>query len=1212
MSDILIDYTFDALSVSNPDGSFPIEIEKATVVSGPGATPAGNYPSAIDLGIDGHGAVVIDSLAIDHKQFAIRVIFQAKGPVTRRQNLVESNVLPFALFLVPRSPTEFDLVASVAPIVHGWRAATTRFAAGLKPGVWYVADLVYDVDTLGVFLDEQIVSVHAFWLGDITKHNGHKLFVGTWVDNARDHFDGKLAALGWHAGIPEPLQTQLDERRSHPEWFVTHKLETLRRDLDLGEPTSPLNYDSAIDSYRQRYEHGALMYHDSAGVAFEMHGSIYEFYRNFRSYAELGRLVSDEVPSTMGGGRKSVFSKGAIYWSPDTGAVPVLGQIYIDYEAFGEARRIGFPVRQASSITGGLLQVFQGARMYCKTGADNAHEVHGAILGKYLALGGPEAFGFPITHETDVRKQTGNTKRFTTIGKFSEFERCTIYWSSQTGAFEVYGDIRRKYRDLGGPAGELGFPTSGEMDVPGVSGSGRFNTFQNGSLLWYGNFDSIIVARPFQLFIQRINADESEGWFMGQNDMYIYVKVWDGGQLVYDGRRPPSGDWGGDNIIDVDFRIPVVITPNRNKTVTFEIDVWEADPFDDDHLGKWTKHLNASNGWGMRENGGFLDSGSFSDINSIKVAVQPRVNLATLSDTEKFWGVANKGTEDLSYQQYAAAFSDVDSDTEWWDVTDWLDRAFYELVVKNLAESGNCVGMSLEAIYARKNASLFSMPLNRFTESSWGVVEPEVNVRHCYQVGAGPIWWFVKEFITGNTHDPNDVFRRTRNAFERGDHPVLCISQDYDFSGAPHCILPVAWNSSSKPWRITISDPNFPNELKTLTVNPDENTFEYVGSSTYRGGEWSGGRLHFLPWSLVSTSPRTPVWDAILLILSGTLIILADDGQTQSITDGEGRDIDSYGNRARTELQQGRSLQDFFVGYKGYDRQRAPRTKGGAVLVDSRGFALRGKGTVAGEIMMRRNLESSEATVGPAGGGLNTLSHLPINALTTSRALRGIREALLSDGRLDPKVSERTLHHLAADSKAMKQLSTSARELVRRVAREPRPGNYRHNVIGLRRGTFNYAVKHALSEFRLASTLIKGERTRVSVDNIGTSTNTVLVKADRNKAVGLEVTNKLGVGGDYVRVRVDRLSAPENVELQLNLKPGLGGVELLTNGQRVNAQLEVESKINDRMVRRRFEVPLEGGARLKLSNILSQNVLGFSRIDSLFGPSRDAKIIRGR
>ncbi|HEX7773706.1 MAG TPA: hypothetical protein VF435_14900, partial [Pyrinomonadaceae bacterium] len=499
-------------------------------------------------------------------------------------------------------------------------------------------------------------------------------------------------------------------------------------------------------------------------------------------------------------------------------------------------------------------------------------------------------WGFPISNETDVRN--GNQ----VAGKFSDFEGCTIYWSSATGAFEVHGDIKRKYDLLKGPTGRLGFPTSDEQEMFGAPG-GRLSTFQNGVLLWYGNFDSIVIARPFRLFIQRINSRESESVGMGSNDMYIRIKVWDGAQVVYDQRRPSSGDWGGRNIVDVNFLIPLVFMPNPAKVVTLSVDVWEADPGSDDHLGTWTKELDASNGWGLRDNNqGLLNSGAFAKINSITAAVQPVENLASLSLKEKFWATQNPSTDDISYQQYATAFSDVDSETEIWDITDWLDKAFYELVVKDLAANGNCVGLSLEAIYSLKSRSIFSMPINRFT---WNSVEREVNVRHCYQVGAGAIWWYVAEFLTGNTHDPVDVFNKTRAEFNRGNNPVICVAQNYDFSGAPHCILPVAWDSSSKPWKITICDPSVATDQqpKILTVDPDNNKFEYNGVDHYSGGAWTGGRFHYMPYSLLSSVPRTPVWDAILLILAGSIIILGADGRTESLTDGDGQDLDAHGDR---------------------------------------------------------------------------------------------------------------------------------------------------------------------------------------------------------------------------------------------------------------------------------------------------------------------------
>ena len=177
----------------------------------------------------------------------MRIVFQANSPVSGRQNLVESNLLPFALFLTERERlTDFDIVASVAPKAHGWRTANTRFAKGLKVNIWYTADLVYDVDTVGLFINGQIVSVHAFPQGTIEKFSGSSLFVGTWVDGVRNHFNGKIAALQLYEGIPETLESQLDERRSYPEWFVTHKLEMVRnRATNKAKPAMSLVHPNA-------------------------------------------------------------------------------------------------------------------------------------------------------------------------------------------------------------------------------------------------------------------------------------------------------------------------------------------------------------------------------------------------------------------------------------------------------------------------------------------------------------------------------------------------------------------------------------------------------------------------------------------------------------------------------------------------------------------------------------------------------------------------------------------------------------------------------------------------------------------------------------------------------------------------------------------------------------------------------------------------------
>lgn len=224
MADTLLNYLLTQAAVANADGSFPINFTGTTATTGPGATPFGQFDKALDFGTAGKGSTTLTNLKINPKRFAIRVVFQAKAPITARQNLVESNKLPFSMFLTPGSNSgEYVLNASVAPKAHGWNSATTRFGTALKPGVWHTADLVYDNDTVGVFVDGDIVSVHAFPQGNIDLFPGNELYIGTWVDGTRDHFNGAIRGgpmVRRHsAGARKPA------RRAPPERRVVHDLQ---------------------------------------------------------------------------------------------------------------------------------------------------------------------------------------------------------------------------------------------------------------------------------------------------------------------------------------------------------------------------------------------------------------------------------------------------------------------------------------------------------------------------------------------------------------------------------------------------------------------------------------------------------------------------------------------------------------------------------------------------------------------------------------------------------------------------------------------------------------------------------------------------------------------------------------------------------------------------------------------------------------------------
>jgi uncharacterized protein with LGFP repeats len=104
-----------------------------------------------------------------------------------------------------------------------------------------------------------------------------------------------------------------------------------------------------------------------------------------------------------------------------------------------------------------------------------AHEVHGDIRVKWAQEGGERGFlGYPETDETGTPDG---------VGRFNHFEHGSIYWTPQTGAREVHGDIRQLWAQMGWERSFLGYPTSDEHDDPGVQG-GRRSEFQHGFINW--------------------------------------------------------------------------------------------------------------------------------------------------------------------------------------------------------------------------------------------------------------------------------------------------------------------------------------------------------------------------------------------------------------------------------------------------------------------------------------------------------------------------------------------------------------------------------------------------------------------------------------------------------------------------------------------------------------------------------------------------------
>lgn len=125
---------------------------------------------------------------------------------------------------------------------------------------------------------------------------------------------------------------------------------------------------------------------------------------------------------------------------------------------------------------------YQGGCLCYNSQAKKAFEIHGDIYKKWQALGGIR-WGKPDTDESPCADSVGRYNHFNNGG-------ATIMWSPQSGANGVWGDIRKRWAELGWERSYLGYPTSDEVDFPD---GGRVNSFQHGGIYWWPDTGAIDV-----------------------------------------------------------------------------------------------------------------------------------------------------------------------------------------------------------------------------------------------------------------------------------------------------------------------------------------------------------------------------------------------------------------------------------------------------------------------------------------------------------------------------------------------------------------------------------------------------------------------------------------------------------------------------------------------------------------------------------------------
>jgi hypothetical protein len=928
----VIQFAFNGGTTNNPGGGLLTTLPgDAQIVDGPGQFGHETLPKAVKLRAKSI-AVDMSNVAIpDTTRFRARVYFkldQAFNNQSPQQTLVESRRLPFSIRLQGQPDSAVKVVCSVTTAAAGTRTtqATSVADYDVIPGTWHGMDLIYEIDTLGVLMNGRVMSCYGFGANGTVNLNTAEKFLYIGGDSNTASFKGSIAWVYLEYGLNGQFEDLVTQHRTTAQWYMTTAVENHRKKVDIGNPTEPARYSEPATTWIQYYDSGAVLYSPATSSAYVIFGLIWSRYRLLDAGTKglLGYLASDEMISRQEAGRKSLFQGGGIYWSPSTPATEVYGPIYAFYETTGEASAWGFPARAMETFNGGQKQLFQGGVIYHKTDAAAAQGIKGEILQLYNSTGGFERWGFPITPEErlqNVRPFFNNpgSPSFDRYVVKQDFERGSAYIAEGAGAHFIYGHIRDDWLAKGGPHSSLGLPNTEEMDIPGAPGA-RMSGFDYGVITWFGARDLMYTVTPFKFFLGVIRTQENEGAFGGRNNIYANTSLRLENNIILSKRFPGSGEFPAGNDAVVNEKLPTLISPKPFETYSFVIDVWDEDSGflgSDDKLGTWSKVLNAANAWGFKDNMGLLNSGSFDKILDISAACQPEVDIKSLSQTDKFWGITNEHVDRVDYATYAEAFRDVDSDPEGWDIFDWTDKIFFELAVKGCAKKGLCFGLTFEAINAQIGSSIFSQPISRFNRDA---IRHVITVKHCYQLGAASCFSFVGGYLSGMWSDPIKVYNLAKEQFEYGNPPCISISQGRDFSGAPHAVLPygfppISQDPQNPTGKILIQDSQVSGGgYRELTVNFRANSFKYQSAvQQYAGGTEEGGRFYFTPWSAVSTRPRTALAEVTFFLVTGILIILGDDSESVSVKGRDNEDLDAHGAEATAKLKSGTPANNYFV-----------------------------------------------------------------------------------------------------------------------------------------------------------------------------------------------------------------------------------------------------------------------------------------------------------
>ncbi len=906
----LINYTFSGGAARNSDGSQTAQSHNTTSTRVNASLP--DWGALTDaLSFRGSGSflsVPIQPLLRTTTGFAIEMAIRLASLGEDRMNLFQG-WMPGCSLNLRRNGGGYSLRGGLN-MPQSWQGIQTELPV-IMPNTWISVALVQAGDNLTLFVNSKAVARRVFRPAVLIPIQDRDFAMGCFPDGPVWQFIGDVAGLRIWGEVPPHLQQSLAEAERTGLGNVESRY------IDLQGPTGPLGAvlgpEQPVGRGRMRSFAGGDIFWSAERGTHVVQGGILAHYRKLGGpTGVLGFPITDEENRPALGARVSNFESGAIYWTPADGTHEVQGEIFLHYAYLDAARGpLGLPLSDELISPVGRRSQFKGGTIYWST-QTGASALSGDILNCYVyQLGGTKGpLGMPVSGINDVLTREGNV----TGGKVACFQNGSIYQGRKTGSHAVQGEILALYQQMGGPLGKLGYPKTNEQGAPNTDV--RYNDFENGVIFWTPQKGARCLT-ALQLHLGMVRSGYINDGFSilppaedHSAEVVVHTTVNVNGQA-----RETNLQKGGHHGTSYDINSNYDVSQVSSATsVDFKIRVTDYDSAsNDEYLATLEKRFDISNCWGLN-----------NDLNGVYVGQQAtdRSKDAPRSDSVLFdyrigppseiispdepfrerawWDFDNFPTQVLSRRTYANTFQDVEFVTGDWEKFVHLgDTLFYELVYKRLAEHGNCFGNSLEAAFALAGRSVFAEPIRQYPLQQ-GVADL-INIRHGFQVSGAHIRWIIARMFTLDVVRPSKIYERVRATLSSGQKTLISFADMPDVQSG-HTVLAYDCEDGKggQPHRIFVADPNvwrfYEQDPRPSVVEIAGDTFRFVTKndenkdyvmfkSKPMAGFSTSTFMFDSPFHVFSCPPRTGFWESIAALAGfvGMCIIFGGDADTVAL-----------------------------------------------------------------------------------------------------------------------------------------------------------------------------------------------------------------------------------------------------------------------------------------------------------------------------------------